>query len=51
MVPTQNFYGAAQHPARTDAELAATIKPLREAFSTPRTDARKGSNDPSKPST
>jgi len=50
MVPTQNFYGAAGHPARTDAELAATIKPLRDAFSTPRADARKAAGEPSKPS-
>jgi hypothetical protein len=51
MVPALDFYGAARHPARTDAELAETIKPLREALSTPRSDGRKVAADASKPST
>ena len=49
MIPTQNFYRAARHPGRTDAELAATIKPLRDAFSTPRLDARKAAGEPQSP--
>lgn len=50
MVPTLAFYGAAGHPARTDAELAITIKPLRAALSTPRTEAKQVAADASKPS-
>jgi hypothetical protein len=51
MVPAQNFHGVAQHPARTDSGLAVTIKPWREAYSTPCAEARKAVAEPSKPST
>ena len=47
MVPVLDFYGAARHPARTDAELAATIKPVRDALSTPRNDRPKVAADAS----